>query len=126
MIPAISVIAMVACAMAAACAPVEAPAVVATSATLPQPLAEAAPVARPARADAEVAKAMDQLAGYCGALQAYVLGASLFGPEKRRATVEKAGIVLDRLCSDRPRDVAGAVASAAEALAAIQAARTRR
>jgi hypothetical protein len=91
------------------------------------PLPAAAPVAaRASLSDPRFARALDQFAGACGALQAYVVGAQLFGSEKRRATMQKAAIVLDRLCNDPPRDVETAVARAAEAYAAIQVKRERR
>lgn len=104
---------------AASPAPVSLPAV--------PPLPSASPVgARASLDDPRFARALDQFAGACGALQAYVVGAQLFGSDKRRATMEKAAIVLERLCSDPPKDVETAVARVAEAYAAIQSKRVGR
>jgi hypothetical protein len=91
------------------------------------PLPSASPV--PARAspnDPRFARALDQFAGACGALQAYVVGAQLFGSDKRRAVMEKAAIALDRLCTDPPKDIESAVARVAEAYAAMQVNSARR
>lgn len=122
---AFSLIAMMSCASVAACVPNEAPVIAAVQAE-PQPPAPPPRITSQVRADARIARAMDQLAASCGALRIYVLGAQLVGNPKRRAAMEKAGIVLDRLCNDPPRDVASALASAAEAYAAIQALEARR
>lgn len=122
--------ALACCFALAACVPAETPAVqisapVALPAAPPLPPEPRRTAGSPIT-DARFARAMDQFAGACGALQAYVIGAKLFGSEKRRGLMTKAGIALDALCSDPPRDIETAVARAAEVYAAIGSPRFRR
>lgn len=72
--------------------------------------------------DAQVAKAGEQLARYCGALQAVAVGASIFAPAKHQAVATQAAAAVTAVCADPPEDVASALVAAARAYEAVLAA----
>lgn len=73
--------------------------------------------------DPAVAKAGEQLDRYCGALRTVAMGASIFAPEKHQALASQAAAAVNSICDNPPSDVATALTRAAEAYAAVIAAR---
>ena len=72
--------------------------------------------------DPAVAKAGEQLDGYCGALRAVAMGASIFAPEKHQAHARQAAAAVNSVCDNPPADVASALSAAAKAYEAVLAA----
>lgn len=72
--------------------------------------------------DAKVAKASQQLAQYCGALQAVAVGATIFAPEKQQKIAAQAAAAVSSVCSEPPTNVATALAAAVKAYEAVLAA----
>jgi len=72
--------------------------------------------------DTKVAKASQQLAQYCGALQAVAVGATLFAPEKHKAVAAQAAAAVNSVCAEPPTNVATTLSAAVKAYEAVLAA----